>query len=875
MIGQRLLHYEIVEKLGEGGMGVVYKARDTHLDRFVAIKVLPPGKVADPERKRRFVQEAKAASALNHPNIVTVHDIASDGGVDFIAMEYVAGKTMDRLIGHKGLGLKETLDHTIQAADALAKAHAVGIVHRDLKPSNIMVTGDGRVKILDFGLAKLTETALGEDEATRTVKPHTEEGTVVGTAAYMSPEQAEGKPVDARSDIFSFGSVLYEMATGERAFGGDSKMATLSAVLHKEPRPLPGEAPRDLQKLITRCLRKDPGGRIQSMLDVKLLLEELKDECVSGSSAGAMVASGQARKRRVAWVVAGACVLAAAAYLTLRLRTAEEPSAYVAVPLTSYPGAEREPTFSPDGAQVAFVWDGEARKNADIYVVSVGSGRPLRLTSDPASDRGPAWSPDGRWIAFLRRGKQNVSLLLVPPTGGPERRLAVSAGGDDAFVDAYIGGLAWTPDSKWVVSPCRDEVRELFRLCLISLESGEKRRLTSPGEGLGDRYPALSPDGSKLAFVRSTGIIFGRLHVLDLSPDRSVRGQPLALRQSGLIAGRPQWTADGEEILFTSQNTLWRVTASAAAQPRAVNFSGSGGLSTVGGEVGMIAFSSRARRLAFEQTVYDQNVWRMAVDGSAKKFIYSTYVEGSPEYSPDGARIAFYSGRSGTTEIWLCDADGANPAQLTSLGGKMTGSPRWSPDGKWILFDSNSGGNWDIYLVSADGGKPARVTDGKGFYFQPSWSRDGKWIYYGKVLGSENEIWRIPPAGGTAVQVTRHGGQIAAESADGKHVYYLKTRSGPLWKMPVEGGAEELALDDVQQKAFVVLADGIYYFSRAAEDGRFSLRFFSFATRQNEEIGSVTTPIFGGLTVSPDRKSFLYVQVDQSESDLMLVENFR
>jgi dipeptidyl aminopeptidase/acylaminoacyl peptidase len=365
------------------------------------------------------------------------------------------------------------------------------------------------------------------------------------------------------------------------------------------------------------------------------------------------------------------------------------------------------------------------------------------------------------------------------------------------------------------------------------------------------------------------------LHVLDLSPDRSVRGQPLALRQSGLIAGRPQWTADGEEILFTSQNTLWRVTASAAAQPRAVNFSGSGGLSTVGGEVGMIAFSSRARRLAFEQTVYDQNVWRMAVDGSAKKFIYSTYVEGSPEYSPDGARIAFYSGRSGTTEIWLCDADGANPAQLTSLGGKMTGSPRWSPDGKWILFDSNSGGNWDIYLVSADGGKPARVTDGKGFYFQPSWSRDGKWIYYGKVLGSENEIWRIPPAGGTAVQVTRHGGQIAAESADGKHVYYLKTRSGPLWKMPVEGGAEELALDDVQQKAFVVLADGIYYFSRAAEDGRFSLRFFSFATRQNEEIGSVTTPIFGGLTVSPDRKSFLYVQVDQSESDLMLVENFR
>ena len=248
MIGQRLLHYEIVEKLGEGGMGVVYKARDTHLDRFVAIKVLPPEKVADPERKRRFVQEAKAASALNHPNIVTVHDISSDAGHDFITMEYVAGKTLDRLIGHKGLGLKETLDYAIQATGALTKAHSAGIVHRDLKPSNIMVTGDGLVKVLDFGLAKLTETvapaSAGEFEATRTVKPYTEEGTVVGTAAYMSPEQAEGKTVDARSDIFSFGAVLYEMLTGRRAFQRDSRLSTLAAILREEPKPATQETVR-------------------------------------------------------------------------------------------------------------------------------------------------------------------------------------------------------------------------------------------------------------------------------------------------------------------------------------------------------------------------------------------------------------------------------------------------------------------------------------------------------------------------------------------------------------------------------------------------------------------------------------------------------
>ena len=247
MIGQRLLHYQISEKLGEGGMGVVYKARDTHLDRVVAIKVLPPDKISNAARKARFVQEAKAASALNHPNIVTVHDIAEDklGDLshDFIVMEYVAGKTLDQLIPRRGMRLNEALKISVQIADALARAHAVGIIHRDLKPSNIMVDGHGLVKVLDFGLAKLTEQATSEDVSTATLGVKTEEGAIVGTAAYMSPEQAEGKPLDARSDIFSFGSMLYEMVTGQRAFQGDSKMSTLSAVLHKEPPPLAADTP--------------------------------------------------------------------------------------------------------------------------------------------------------------------------------------------------------------------------------------------------------------------------------------------------------------------------------------------------------------------------------------------------------------------------------------------------------------------------------------------------------------------------------------------------------------------------------------------------------------------------------------------------------
>jgi eukaryotic-like serine/threonine-protein kinase len=315
MIGQRLLHYEVVGKLGEGGMGVVYKARDTHLDRFVAIKILPPDKVADAERERRFVQEAKAASALNHPNIITVHDTGEADGSVFIVMEYVPGKTLTDLISRKRIGLKETLRYGVQMADALTSAHEAGIIHRDVKPGNVMVTDKGLVKVLDFGLAKLTEAAaIGEDSATRTLRPMTEVGTVVGTVAYMAPEQAEGKAVDARSDIFSFGAVLYEMVTGRRAFLRDSKASTLAAVLTAEPGTLPPEVPYDLQKIIVRCLRKDPAHRFQHMDDLKVALEEVKEESDSGRLAGVQ-APARPFSRRFLWpaLVATAVVVLGAA----------------------------------------------------------------------------------------------------------------------------------------------------------------------------------------------------------------------------------------------------------------------------------------------------------------------------------------------------------------------------------------------------------------------------------------------------------------------------------------------------------------------------------------------------------------------------------
>jgi len=327
MIGRTLAHYRIESTLGAGGMGVVYKAHDTHLHRPVAIKVLRPDAVANPERKRRFVQEAKIASALNHPNIITIYDIDTADGTDFIAMEYLAGQTLDRLIGCQRLPLREALHYAIQIADALAKAHAAGIVHRDLKPQNVMVGEERLVKVLDFGLAKLTEPEENDEfAATLTAGPRTKEGAIVGTVAYMSPEQAEGKKVDARSDIFSFGVVLYEMLTGQQPFQGDSHLAILSAILKEEPSPvieIAGSMPTELETIVSRCLRKDRDRRFQHAADLRVALEEVSEALRPASVAaapGAQTGKRLARRRRLLAVAAVAAAGALIVILSPSLR---------------------------------------------------------------------------------------------------------------------------------------------------------------------------------------------------------------------------------------------------------------------------------------------------------------------------------------------------------------------------------------------------------------------------------------------------------------------------------------------------------------------------------------------------------------------------
>jgi Tol biopolymer transport system component/tRNA A-37 threonylcarbamoyl transferase component Bud32 len=870
--GSRLGPYEILSVLGAGGMGEVYRARDTRLDRTVAIKVLPPDRMGREDAKARFIQEAKAASALNHPNIVAIYDVGFDQGVDYIAMEFVAGKTIDQLIGRNGMRLTELLRYAAQAADALAKAHSAGIVHRDLKPGNIMVTDDGLVKVLDFGLAKQlkSEDSLAADATT--MGPQTQRGVIMGTAAYMSPEQAEGREAGPRSDIFSFGTLLYEMLTGQRAFRGDTPMSTLSSVLRDDPKPVTDvrvETPGELARIIARCLRKDPARRFQHMDDLKVALEELKEESESGRLGAVPVTqSAPARGASRYTAVAGlalAVVLGSWAVWRLVNRTPADVELHPE-PLTSYRGEQVEPDLSPDGKQVAFSWGGENGDNFDIYIKLIGSDTALRLTTDPAVDTTPKWSPDGRSIAFLRRaGPGRKALMTVAALGGQERKVA-------DFQSSH-NGLSWSPDGKWLaVTVESQKPSEGAALYLVSAEGGDLRRLTSPPPPAQiDNHPAFSHDGRSIAFARVRSLQVGSLYVQPLTADFRASGEPRKLpTQEGDAISYPAWTADDREIAYsTSANArsqLFRIAADGGGPPRTLGL-GEGAM--------MPVFSSDGRRLAYAHAFQDANIWRLdltAKDVVSEQLIASTFREVFPQYSPDGKRIVFYSDRTGRDQIWVCNSDGSNAAPITSIDASITGTPRWSPDGQQITFDSNAGGTFSVYAVRAEGGRPLKLTDGRADSFAASWSRDGRWIYFGSKRSGRSEIWKMPSQGGAPVQVTRNGGNAGLEARDGRILYYSKDPLS-LWQKVLPDGEETQIASRIHRYNIAVAPNGIYYTSMAERPA--AVMFRDSATGKSTQILRMAKAPDLGLEVSPDGRSLLYVQLDFAGSDLKLVENFR
>lgn len=753
-----------------------------------------------------------------------------------------------------------------------------------------MLRRDGYVKVLDFGLAKLTEAALPQPEGealSTSLAAHTASGMVLGTTQYMSPEQATGEKVDARSDIFALGCVLYEMLSGRAPFRGASTMQTVAAILTKEPGPLPAMSDPEVAEVVQRCLRKDAARRYQTAADLKMALEEIRE-----SSSAKRVLHAQSRRRWV-WAAVLPFVLGAGFFAWLASRKPESTEPLRAVPLTTERGVARYPAFSPEGDRVAFTWTGVRQDNPDIYVQQIGSGSPLQLTRDAGNDFNPVWSPDGRWIAFLRSQSEagRSEVRLIPPLGGSERKLTeLRVRGGTLVTPPY---LAWCADGGCLIatdSPGEGKPDALFR---ISLATGEKSQLTHPEPpALGDSNPRVSFDGRWLVFRRNAGLFVGELHLLALEKGTTAAGKTRRLTPATLNADHPTWMPNDKEILFAARGSLWKLSIAGEGTPARLPFVG---------EYGLMPAVSRAQpgrpsQLVYVRSFEDANIWRLETSGTGTApssapaaAIASTRHEDMPQLSPDGRSVAFTSDRSGDWEIWLSDLAGSNPVALTSMGAVAAGYPHWSPNGEQIAFHSNLESQWDVYTIRAAGGKPHRLTADPALDALPSFSRDGKWIYFcSNRTGQQLQtIWKVPAAGGEAIQVTRSAGQAPLESPDGAYLYYVETLDRPsaLWRLPVAGGVAEKVLDGVYLANYVVLTRGIYYIDRPSgqagthyvdlPSGETRLQYFDFATRKSttlaRDLGNVDLP----LTVSADGRTILYPRMDSSVNDLMLVANFR
>jgi len=716
-------------------MGEVYRARDPRLGREVAIKVLPAAFAADDDHLRRLEREARAAAALNHPNIVTVYSVEKSDSHLFVTMELVEGRSLALAIPRGGLSLDDLLTIAIPLTDAIAAAHAKGITHRDLKPANIMIGADahaGRVKVLDFGLAKLDESSLlFESAATITT-----EGRVIGTVAYMSPEQAAGTPIDARSDLFSLGVILYEMATGQRPFKGDSNVTVLSSILKDTPSSVTdinGALPSELGRIIKHCLVKDPARRYQTAADLRNELAELKQELDSGALvASGMVSPRTTRPLRSLLIKGGGAVIVlglalAAAYRWLPPHATADRNAAggerAFTQLTTLPGLEEGPSLSPDGKWV--VYDGNQTGNADIYLQSVGGHNAINLTKDSAEDdTQPAFSPDGESIAF-RSERAGGGIFVMGRTGESVRRVT-----DGGF------SPAWSPDgARLVFSTAFPDPfnRSLGELWTVALATGEKHRLSDVVEGV---QPSWSPHGQRIAYwtVYSEGRRLGQRDIWTVPANG---GTPISVTSDAALDINPVWAPDGRFLYFSSDRggsiSLWRIpldeaTGRVLGPPEALTTpSPDSRHPSVSADGRLVAYASFGETASIQTIAWDPLA--ATVTGRPSTVVGGTRYLHHVSVSPDGRWLAYYS-RGRQMNILISRSDGTGERQLTN-DSAYDRNPTFSPDGQWIAFFSNRGGKYQIWLIRPDGSGLRQATDApNGAMSSNQWSPDGSRLIY-------------------------------------------------------------------------------------------------------------------------------------------------
>ncbi len=768
IVGKQIGHYHVLSRIGRGGMGEVFLAQDTSLGRKVALKLLRSEFTRNEERLRRFRQEAQSASALNHPNILTIHEIGHEDSLHFMATEFVEGETLRQHVARERMTVGQTLDVAVQVASALAAAHKAGIIHRDIKPENTMLRTDGYVKVLDFGLAKLTEPKALDSVAPTLPKVETEPGLVMGTVSYMSPEQARGLVVDARTDIWSLGVMIYEMAAGRQPFEGETASDVMSLILQKEPLPLTHslpEVPGELERIVRKALRKDKEERYQTikdlLIDLRNLRKELELETEIERSAppmvGKVVSSGQStaaiahstssaeyivteikqHKRAVALILGTIIVSAVLLYVLSRQSplTKEAPLRNANfTQLTDQSGPEYFPSLSPDGK--SFAYASYAAGNWDIYLQRVGGKNPVNLTKDsPADDTQPAFSPDGERIAF-RSEREGGGIFAMGATGESVKRLT-----DFGF------NPAWSPEGKEIA--CADEsiVEHLSRgnpnsrIWAVNVATGERRLVTKEDSV----QPHWSPHGFRIAY-------WGRPNGAqrDIFTIPAGGGEPLLVTNDAATDWNPVWSPDGKYLYFASDRggsmNVWRVpieepTGKVLGQPEAVT--------TPSPRSAHLSFSQDGRRMVYAQTVSRANLQQVGFD-PAKETVTGQPVwitqgsrqASSPNLSPDGEWLVFDSQGGQQEDLFVIRQDGTGLRQLTDDIHKDR-VPRWSPDGKRIAFLSDRGGKWEIWTINSDGSGLQQLTYTSGIVSHPVWSPDGTRLLYRNAGGGSPSIIEV------------------------------------------------------------------------------------------------------------------------------------